>query len=306
MRSETSRLLEAIQEAITIAKQSGIRLQISHLKTSGKKNWHLIDKALELIHKAKAEGLEVCADRYPYTAACTDLDIIFPSWAHEGGRIATLQRLADSHQRRRICEELKQNRKAPDDWENIIIGSTSEPKFKGLPITRVAEILNMDCAQTALWLAEKDQLTTQAFFTGMSEANMWRILAEPYVMIGSDASIRAPTGPLSKDFPHPRAYGTFTKFLRAALDGKTVPIEEAIRKMTKLPADHFKIKNRGVIKERYFADIVVFDPTTVTDKASYSNPHQLSEGIKLVIVNGAIVLKDGKLSGIRSGKVLQI
>jgi N-acyl-D-amino-acid deacylase len=305
MRSEASQLLEAIKETIEVAKKTGVRLQISHLKTSGKKNWHLIDEAFELIRKAREDGLQIAADRYPYIASSTDLDVIFPSWAHAGGRKATLKILSNKNQREKLYNELKNERKKISDWATIVIGSTTETKFRGMPIAEAANILNLDCAQTALWLAEKDQLTTQAFFAGMSEKNMWKILAEPYVMIGSDASTRAITGPLSEDFPHPRAYGTFPKFLRASIDGKTVSIEEAIYKMTKLPADHFKIKKRGIIKEDYFADIVAFDPEKIRDKASYANPHQLPEGIKLLIVNGAITLNNCKPCKKRNGKVLQ-
>ncbi len=305
MRSEASLLLESIKETIDLAKEAGIKVQISHLKTSGKKNWHLIEEALELIRNARASGLRIAADRYPYTAGSTDLDVIFPNWAHEGGRTATLKRLVDAETKERLYNELKRERYNESDWENIIIASTSEQRFRGMPLTNVARILKLDCAQTVLWFAEKDQLATQAFFTGMSEDNMWKILAEPYVMIGSDASIRATEGPLSKDFPHPRAYGTFPKFLRASLDGKTVPVQDAIYKMTKLPADHFNIKERGIIKEGYFADLVAFAPQRVQDQATYSNPHQLSAGIELVIVNGTITLYGGKITEKRSGKVLQ-
>jgi N-acyl-D-amino-acid deacylase len=156
----------------------------------------------------------------------------------------------------------------------------------------------------ALRLIDRDELRTSAFFFGMSEANMWRILAEPWVMIGSDASIRAPRGVLSHDFPHPRAYGTFPRFLRAALDGKTVPVEEAIRKMTSLPASHFRLGSRGVLRAGAPADVLVIDPAKLRDTATFTKPHALAEGVERVIVNGKVTLEAGALTGIRGGRVL--
>ena len=171
----------------------------------------------------------------------------------------------------------------------MIVASTQHPdqlQFQGRPIVEVAEAMHAHPAEAALRLLERDKLGTSAFFSGMCEANMWKILAEPYVMIGSDASLRATSGPLSHDFPHPRAYGTFPRFLRAALDGKTVSLPEAIRKMTALPANHFRIRDRGRIAIGMFADLVVFDPKRVRDLATFSKPHQFSEGIEAVAVNG--------------------
>ncbi len=307
IRSEGRNLLEALQEAVDIARAAGIPTQVSHLKTAGRGNWSLLDAALEIIRNARAAGLQVAADRYPYTASCTDLDVVLPGWATEGGRDAVLARLRNESIRERILEELVASR--PErEWMEITIGSTPHPDhrlFQGRPLSEVAR--DMGCAHPAdavLRLLDADELKTSAFFHGMSESNMWRILAEPWVMIGSDASLRAPWGPLAEDYPHPRAYGTFPRFLRAALDGRTVSMEEAIRKMTSLPAEQFGLTGRGVLKEGAYADVVVLDPAAVKDRATYARPHQFADGVKAVVVNGVLTLEGGQRSGPRAGRVL--
>ncbi len=301
MRSEGARLLEAINETLAIGRTADIRVQISHLKTGGREHWGLLDAALSLIRRARAEGVQVAADRYPYIASCTDLDVILPDWAIRGGRAEILRRLQKAGTRERLKREMFAGR-LPHD---IVIGSTGQKQFCGRVLTEVAEIMELSPAEAVLALLESDDLKTSAFFTGMSEPNMWRILAEPYVMLGSDASLRSPTGPLSHDFPHPRAYGSFPRFLRAALDGKTVPLPEAVRKMTALPAEQFGLKGRGSLTVGSLADIVVFDPKTVTDKATYTNPHQLAQGIEWVIVNGVDTLSPAGPTGRRGGRVLR-
>jgi N-acyl-D-amino-acid deacylase len=305
MRSESSGLIDALKETIEVGRKTGVRIQVSHLKTSGRSNWHLLDAALEVMTTARREGLVVAADRYPYTSSCTDLDVIFPHWATEGGREAELGRLRDSSVRARLRAELLAAR--PDRaWGSITIGSTSEvnARFRGMPLEQAAESLGMEPVDAALQLIETDQLATSAFFQGMSEDNLWRILGEPYVMVGSDASLRAPWGPLSRDYPHPRAYGSFPRFIRAALDGQTVPLVEAVRKITSLPAEHFGLQGRGVLAVGHHADVVVFDPLTLRDRATYSAPHQLSEGVNHLLVNGRVTIRDGSLTGERGGRWL--
>jgi len=305
MRSESSRLIEALEETIGVGRETGVRIQVSHLKTSGKANWHLLDSALETIERARRDGVEVAADRYPYISSCTDLDVIFPDWATEGGRDAELARLRDSATRARLRDELLENR-SERSWGSITIGSTSaaNSRFRGMPLEQVAGSLGMTPVDAALFLIESDNLATSAFFQGMSEDNLWRILAQPWVMIGSDASCRAPWGPLSHDFPHPRAYGTFPRVLRAALDGKTAGLPEAVRKMTLLPATQYRLKSRGGMNVGGFADIAVFNPLTIRDLATFSDPHRVSEGISHVVVNGVPVIQDGRLTGRRSGQWL--
>lgn len=306
MRSEGDELIESIGETLDVARQTGVRVEISHLKTSGRRNWHRLPEALALIEKARASGIEVAADRYPYTASYTDLDVVFPVWAAEGGRERVLQRLRTPADRERLRNELRSGR-AAEGWSTITIGSTSAPdnfRFRGRPLTDVAQELGMEPVDAVLHLALTDELRTGAFFFGMSEDNMRKILAQPYVMLGSDASIRAPRGPLSTDYPHPRAYGSFPKYLRMALDGGTVPLPEAIRKLTSLPADQFRLRGRGRISVQMAADIVAFSPQAIRDKATFGQPHQFSEGIDTVIVNGLVTMTGGRPTGVRGGRVL--
>ncbi len=306
MRSEGGQLLEAIDEALDVARATGVRLQISHLKTAGRANWHKLDAALEKIRVAQAEGIEVASDRYPYTASCTDLDVILPEWAAQGGRAAILARLRDPAERAKIRAEMATARDEKY-WEAVWIGSTRHPDnsiFAGNPIAVAVEAWKLHPLDAALRFMETDELFTGGIFFGMSEENMWRILAEPWVMIGSDASIRSPRGPLSKDHPHPRAYGTFGRFLRAALDGKSVSVGEAVRKMTSLPAEFFRLKDRGVLREGAYADVVVFDPATFRDLVTFEKPHQFCEGISAVWVNGVLTLRDGHETGGRGGRYL--
>jgi len=302
MRSESNELLEAIDEAIDIAERSGARLQISHLKAAGKSNWGKLDAAFEKIRTGDREGRPYGADRYPYTAGCTDLDIVLPDWASHGGRDAVLARLRDPETRKRIRNELTEC--PPGRWSDVMIGSTQFEQFKGKYLSEVAETLGMGEVDALLHLIDTDDLKTGGIFFGMSEENMWRVLAEPYVSLGSDGSLRAPWGPLSSDHPHPRAYGSHTKFLRAALDGQTVPLTEAIRKMTSLPAEQFGLKKRGSLKEGYFADIAIFDPDAIKENTTYANPHQLSGGMRHVIVNGIHTFKDSRHTPRRGGRFL--
>ncbi len=306
MRSEGARLLESLDETLELGRSTGVRLQISHLKTSGRAHWGKLDAALDRLRGARAGGLDLAADRYPYTAASTDLDVLLPDWAAGDGREAVLARLADPAQRARIRDDILSGR-AGDYWGSVQIASTHHPdnlRFQGRPLNEVAATLGLEPVDAALHLMATDALHTSAVFFGMSEENLTRILAEPYVMIGSDASLCAPEGVLGRDHPHPRAYGTFPRFLRAALDGRAVPVSEAIRKMTALPAAQFALKGRGVIAPGAFADLVVFDPAAVRDLATYEQPHQFAAGIEHVVVNGVTTYRPGKISATRAGRVL--
>jgi len=307
MRSEGKRLIEAIDETLDIGRKSGARVQISHLKASGKANWHKLDAAIEKIEAARAECVEVAADRYPYTAAQTDLDIILPDWALYDGKEAVLRRLKDSKLRKKIRDEILAER-GEFGFSTVMIGSVENLEIqhlKGLKLDEAASLLGMNPVDALLHIVEKDELRTGGIFFGMSEKNMWKVLEQPWVMIGCDASLRAPDGILSTDHPHPRAYGSFTKFLRAALDGQTVDLPEAIRKMTSLPAEQFRLKNRGVLKKGNFADVVIFDPNAIRENTTYAQPHQLSEGIDTVIVNGMLTMENGAITGDRHGRFLE-
>ena len=306
MRSEGDRLLEAITETIGIGEQTGVRVEISHLKTAGADNWSKLDRAFATIRTARDRGLCVAVDRYPYISGATDLDVVLPAWASAGGRDAILARLADETLTSRMRSEMIASR-PESDWAGITVGSTTAAanrKFRGMNLAHVAATLELHPVDAILHLCRSDRLMTGAFFAGMNWDNMLRILAEPYVMLGSDASLRSPTGPLSHDYPHPRAYGSFVRFLRMALDNKTVTLQEAVRKMTSLPAQHFNIARRGVLAEGMYADIAVFDPGTLRETTSYADPHRLAEGIDHVIVNGIPTLDHAVLSGQRAGRFL--
>lgn len=231
------------------------------------------------------------------------MDVILPAWAAGGGRDIVLQRLQTPADRQRILEELRAER-SPADWGHVIVAATANPDFRGRPLLEIAAVMGADPVEAALRLIESDRLQTGAFFAGMSEDNMWRILAEPWVMLGTDASLRSPTGPLGANHYHPRAYGTFPKFLKAALAGQTVPLPEAVRKITSLPARHFKLPGRGWLTPGYHADITVFDPAALDDPADYRRPHQFARGIRMVMANGAVTLDPGGITGERRGRIL--
>lgn len=306
MRNEGKRLIEAIKETVFIGEETGVRLEISHLKTAGKSNWHLLEQALQCIRESRRGGVNVSADRYPYISSHTDLDSILPAWTKERGNSMELAYIRDTTTRKRIREELLKTREE-DYWKTVTIASTYHPDFtifRGISLQEASRILDMSPVDALLHILEVDELRTSAFFTGMSEDNMKRIFAEEYVMIGSDASSHSLDGLLAINFPHPRAYGTFPRFIRMALSGVTVPLPEAIRKMTSLPATHFKIYRRGQIKSGYFADITIISPTTISDMASYAEPWKLATGIEYVIVNGKLSFLHGKLTNIRAGSVL--
>lgn len=305
MRSEGRNLLESLRETVRVGQKTGVRLQVSHLKTSGRANWHLLDQAIDIVEAAQRDGVKVAADRYPYTASCTELDVILPHWATEGGRDAELDRLKNRDTREQIREEILKTRDA-QSWEAIIIGSCTfqNGRFKGVPLIHAAAELGMEPVDAALHLIVSDNLATTAFFQAMSEDNMWRILGLPWVMIGSDASLRSPSGPLSADFPHPRAYGAFTLFLKSAMDGRTVPLAEAVRKMTSLPAAQFGLRDRGVIRRGAMADLITIEPAKVRTDATYQDPHRLSQGISDVIVNGILEVENGVLTTRRGGRWL--
>ena len=306
MRSESARLLEAVDEALDLARSTGVRLQISHLKTSGRRNWHKIGDLLQKLRRARATGTDVASDRYPYTASGTDLDILLPEWAEQDGRDAILARVRDPATRSRILAEWAGTR-TEEDWDTVWIGCTRAPEnapFTGRPLREAADAWHLPPPEAALRFMDTDDLYTGGFFFGMSEDNMRRILAEPWIMVGSDASLRAPTGPLAADHPHPRAYGTMPRYLRLALDELHLPPSEAIRKITSLPAERFRLSGRGILRPGNWADITVLDPATLRDTATYAKPHSFCTGVSAVFVDGTPALLDGRPTPARPGTYL--
>ena len=310
MRSESARLLEAVDEVLDLARATGIQIQISHLKTSGRSNWEKIEPLLEKLNNARAEGINLHSDRYPYVAAGTELDIVFPDWAGAGGRDPELARLADPETRKQIIREIDASGR---DWSTVMIGgawSDTVAPFSGKTVAEAAETLRLTPGETVCLFVEKDLTRTGGFFFGMSEANLHRIYEQPWITCGSDASLRAPTGPLGADHPHPRAYGSCPRFFRlltGRIDGFAAICsdEEAIRRMTALPAEIFGLKGRGVIREGAFADLVVLDRTRFRETATYTHPHRFSEGVEKVFVNGALAYDNGVFTPNRRGRFLE-
>jgi len=297
MRSESSRILEAIDEVFDLVRKTGIRAEISHLKTSGKRNWNKIDAVLEKVGEAVDRGLLLGSDRYPFCAAGTDLDVVFPDWAGEGAAKAECERLADATVRKRIVDEINAQGR---DWSIVMIGGAWSRETRACSGRTVADLMHEGRWRTpgdlVCDILAKDGCKTGAFFFGMSEANMAKILAQPWIVPGSDASLRAPWGPLGKDHPHPRAYATMPEFYRMTHD---------IARMTSVPARRFGLEGRGVLKKGAFADIVVWDENNFRIKSTYTNPHQFTSGVKCTMVNGTIPYLDGKFTGERGGRFLE-
>ncbi len=309
MRSEGDRLLESVGDVLALSRDAGIQVQISHLKTSGPSNWHKIDALLEMLCRARAEGVNVQSDRYPYTAAGTDLDVVLPEWASAGGRDAILSSLRNADSRKRVEAELDAGGR---DWATVMVGggwSEGVRAFSGRTVAAAAAELGLTPGETVCRFIDLDDTRTSAFFFGMCEANLRRIYAQPWVMPGSDASVRAPWGPLGADHPHPRAYGTMPRYLRLVtgrVEGfeKLCGLEEAVRRMTGLPARTFGIRDRGVLATGAFADLVVFDEQAFCEAATYAQPHQFAAGVRQTIVNGAVSFDNGTFTGQRRGRFL--
>jgi N-acyl-D-amino-acid deacylase len=304
IRNEGDALLESIEEVLHLVEKTGVHAQISHLKTAGPSNWHKIDTLLSTLNQARGKGCRIHADRYPYLASGTDLDIVLPEWAAAGGRDVILTHLRKSATRTRIEEEIDaQNR----EWSSIMIGGGWTPEVRavsGLTMIEAAKHFGLSIGQTVCRLIDLDDTRTGAFFFGMCEKNLLHILEQPWVMPGSDASLRAPWGVLGEDHPHPRAYGTMPKFFTLLTSQLGLSLEETIQRMTNLPATAFGIRDRGILRVGAYADIVVFLRETFKDVATYASPHQFSTGIHHVFVNGAHPYQEGRFTGHRRGRFL--
>ena len=304
MRSEGDMILEAIDEVLDLVRATGIRAEISHLKTSGRRNWHKIDAVLDKMQGAVDAGLLLGSDRYPYCAAGTDLDVVLPDWAQEGAAKAECERLADAATRGRMVSELNVSDR---DWSTVMIGGTwheDNKRFSGRFVSDILVETAVSPGELVCRILEKDLCRTGGFFFGMSEDNLAKIYARPWIVPGSDASLRAPWGPLGADHPHPRAYATMPEFYRR-VRALGFSREDAIARMTGVPAVRFGLKGRGVIKKGAFADIVIWREDSFVAKSTYVDPHQFTGGVELVMVNGAIPYRDGRFTGDRAGRFLE-
>ncbi len=308
IKNEGDTLEESITEAIEIAKQSGVKLQISHLKTSGSRNWHKVKSIKKIIDSAIHKEIDISCDRYPYTAAATDLNVILPQWVYEGGTEKQIERLKDKHIRGKIEKEASQ---LYDEifWNTVIISGVYYNKNKwmeGKSISDLARILGKSYLGVVFDLLIEEDTRADIFLFSMCEENLEQILGWDFVCIGSDSSVRSNQGVLSNGKPHPRSYGTFSRVLgKFCREKKLLPEEKAIQKMTGMPALRIGLDRRGFIKEGYFADITIFDPARIKDKSTYTNPHQYSEGIEYVLVNGQITVQKGKHTGARNGRIIR-
>lgn len=308
MRSEDIQIMEAMAEAIHIAESGGLPLEISHFKASGKPNYYKLPMMIDLMERAKQRGLRVTADCYPYTAYNTTLSVFFPDWALEGGREKFVERLKDKDLRQKMKEETKAEVEANNSWESLLISDVSNEqnlRLVGRYISEAAAERNEDPYEFAcdLLISEGGGLGIVGF--GMSEENVELILKHPLVMLCSDGSALAPYGALDKGIPHPRNYGTFPRFLGYYVrERKLLSLPEAIKKMTSMPAQKMGLEKRGALKKGYFADLVIFDPSTISDQATYTQPKQYPKGIDYVIVNGRVVIDHDKHTGELPGKIL--
>ncbi len=315
MRSEGDAVLPAIDEVIRIAREAHIPAEIWHLKAAGKSNWGRMPDIIARIEKARAAGLDIAADTYAYTAWFNSFSAFIPPWAHDGGDAKMIERLKDPANRARIRKEMET---PASDWDNewqevpgpeaILVGAVHNPKLvelQGKTIAQIAKLWNKDPVDTVFDVLIADDAFTSVAVFGMSETDVSLALEQPWVSIDNDAHGTAPDGLLGGEHPHPRAYGTFPRILRKYVreEGK-LHLEDAIRKFSALPAARMGLADRGVLKKDMWADIVVFDPTTIRDRATFENPNQLSEGMEFVLVNGVPVIERGKPTDALPGKVL--
>jgi N-acyl-D-amino-acid deacylase len=315
MRSEGNRLLESVDELIRIAREADIPAEIYHLKAAGRDNWTKLDDVIARVEAARAEGLRITADMYTYTAGSTGLDAAMPPDVQEGGYEAWAKRLQDPALRPSILEAM---RTKTDEWENLLLAAGAEGTllvgFKneslktltGKTLAEVAAERGTSPEETAIDLVVEDGSRVQVVYFLMSEENVKRQIALPWVAFGSDAGSMAPEGVFLRSSTHPRAYGNFARLLgKYVRDENVVPLEEAVRRLTSFPADNLSLPDRGRLAPGAFADVVVFDPATVQDRATYESPHQYATGMRHVFVNGVAVLAEGEHTGATPGRFVR-
>jgi len=315
LRSEGNRLEEGVQELIKIASLTGAPAEVYHLKASGQNNWHKLSNVFDMIDSARQAGLRISADMYSYTAGSTGLNATMPLWVQEGGHDAWVERLRDPEIRARVVEEMQT---PTNEWENfyraagpdniLLVGFRNEDlrRLIGKTLQEVADERGTHPAETAIDLVIEDNSRVDAVYFLMSEDNVRRKVAMPWISFGSDAGAPAAEGVFLQSGPHPRTYGNFARVLgRYVRDEKLLTLQSAIRRMTSMPAANLGIISRGELREGYFADVVVFDPERIIDKATFEEPHQYAEGVRHVFVNGAQVLDNGQHTGATPGRVVR-
>ena len=312
IRGESSMLLDSINEAIRIGEEAGVGVQVSHVKASGKENWPKIDAALRLFETARARGVDVLGDVYPYNAGSTKLDNMMPTWAHDGGLARLLERLADRATRRRIVEECLIDgerwgtvSQGGIGFDQVFIASCRRRELEGLNLAQIARQSGQPPAEVLMNLLLEEKCTIGMVSFSQSIDNVAKVLAHPALMIGSD-SIPLYEGEGDRPGkPHPRTYGTFPRVLgEYARERKLFSLETAVHKMTGMAAARIGLRERGLVQPGYFADLTVFDPATVKDESTYAEPHRYPTGIPYVLVNGAVVVDGGRMGAARPGRIL--
>ena len=316
IRSEGKKLLEGVDELIHIAREAGVPAEVYHLKAAGEENYAKLDQVIERIDAARAEGLQISADIYTYTAGATGLDAAMPPWVQEGGHDAWVERLQDPSIRKRVLAEMST---PTDEWENLMLAAGSPENvmlvgFKseelkpltGKTLAEVASLRGVSPAEAAIDLVVEDDSRVETVYFIMSEENVRKKVALPWVSFGSDAEAAAAEGVFLKSNPHPRAYGTFAKLLgQYSRDEDIVTLEEAIRRLTSMPAGHLGLSDRGRLQAGHYADVVVFDAATIEDHATFESPHQYATGVRHVFVNGVQVIREGEHTGSTPGRVVR-
>ena len=316
MRSEGDAIIPALDEAIRIGREAHIAVEIWHLKAAGKANWGRMPEIVAHIQQARDSGVDITADTYAYPAGFNTFSAIVPPWAHDGGDAKLIERLKDPATRARIRKEMETpGGNWDNEWqevtgpESILVGAVANPKLlplQGKTIAEIAKLWGKDPFDTIFDLLIEDQAYTSVAIFMMSEPDIALALEQPWVSICNDSEGTAPDGLLGKEHPHPRAYGTFPRILRKYVrEEKKLTLPDAVRKFSALPAQRMRLADRGVLKEGMWADVVVFDPETIRDVATFANPNQLSEGMRFVLINGVPVIEEGKMTNALPGKVLR-
>jgi len=309
MRSEGAKVLDAISEAVRIGREAGLPVQISHLKTAGPSNWGKLTDVVHAVNAARSSGLDITADRYPYVASSTDLDAILPSWTYEGGVDEELRRISDPATRERIKNEIVETHPDPDYWRRVMIASveTEENReLEGRTLEYAAMERGLHPVDALFDILVEERVRAQAIYFTMSEDNLRVFLRQDWMMVGSDSTARALSGVTRQGKPHPRGFGSFPRVLGMyARDEGVITLAQAVRKMTSMPAEKLGLRGRGHIKAGSYADLVIFDPVTVRDKATFEEPYQFPMGIKYVLVNGELAVDDGVQTNARAGRVLR-
>lgn len=305
IRGEANTLIEAVNELITIAREAGIRAEIYHLKASETANWHKLDSVIALVEAAQKEGLHITADMYTYPASSTGLNVVLPQWAKDGGHDSTMARFKDPELRQKAIAQVHFTC-SPDSTLLVGFKNPDLRKYIGKSVGEIARERGISPEQAVVDLIEEDDSRIQAVYFTMSADNIRKKVAIPWVSFCSDAGSYTNEGVFLKQSTHPRAYGSFIRVLgKFSRDEKIIPLEEAIRKLAYLPATNLKIPKRGLLKPGFYADVVVFDPATVNDKATFAEPHQYAVGVSNVWVNGIRVLQDGRHTGAKAGRVIR-